>query len=69
MRLRGKHKPTFTPHMDCGDNVVVINAEKVELTGKKRDRTSSITGTPAIPAASRSGRARQMLDGRSPSAC
>ena len=35
MRLRGKHKPTFTPHMDCGDNVVVINAEKVKLTGKK----------------------------------
>ncbi|MEQ8745598.1 50S ribosomal protein L13 [Pyruvatibacter sp.] len=34
-RLRGKHKPTFTPHMDCGDNIVVINAEKVALTGKK----------------------------------
>ena len=34
-RLRGKHKTTFTPHMDCGDNVVVINAEKVHLTGKK----------------------------------
>ena len=35
-RLRGKHKPTFTPHLDCGDNVVVINAEKVVLTGNKR---------------------------------
>jgi large subunit ribosomal protein L13 len=35
MRLRGKHKPTFTPHVDCGDNVVVINAEKVRLTGRK----------------------------------
>jgi large subunit ribosomal protein L13 len=34
-RLRGKHKPTFTPHMDCGDNVIVINAEKVKLTGRK----------------------------------
>ncbi len=34
-RLRGKHKPTFTPHVDCGDNVIVINAEKVHLTGKK----------------------------------
>jgi len=34
-RLRGKHKPTYTPHMDCGDNVIVINAEKVALTGKK----------------------------------
>ena len=34
-RLRGKHKPSYTPHMDCGDNVVVINAEKVVLTGNK----------------------------------
>ena len=35
MRLRGKHKPTFTPHVDCGDNVIIINAEKVVLTGRK----------------------------------
>lgn len=35
MRLRGKHKPTFTPHIDCGDNVIVVNAEKVKLTGRK----------------------------------
>ena len=35
MVLRGKHKPSFTPHVDCGDNVIVINAEKVKLTGKK----------------------------------
>jgi large subunit ribosomal protein L13 len=34
--LRGKHKTTYTPHMDCGDNVVIINADKVHLTGKKR---------------------------------
>jgi large subunit ribosomal protein L13 len=34
-RLRGKHKPTYTPHMDCGDHVVVVNAEKVHLTGNK----------------------------------
>ena len=33
--IRGKHKPSFTPHVDCGDNVIVINAEKVILTGKK----------------------------------
>ena len=33
--LRGKHKPTFTPHMDTGDNVIIINADKVKLTGKK----------------------------------
>ena len=36
MRLRGKHKATFTPHMDMGDNVIVINAEKVQMTGNKR---------------------------------
>ena len=35
MRLRGKHKATFTPHMDMGDNVIVINADKVQLTGNK----------------------------------
>jgi len=33
--IRGKHKPEFTPHVDCGDNVIVINADKVKLTGKK----------------------------------
>ena len=33
--LRGKHKPNFTPHVDCGDNVIIINAEKVRLTGHK----------------------------------
>lgn len=33
--LRGKHKPNFTPHVDCGDNVIIINAEKIRLTGKK----------------------------------
>ncbi|HYD17828.1 MAG TPA: 50S ribosomal protein L13 [Patescibacteria group bacterium] len=35
LRLRGKHKPMFTPNIDCGDNVIIINAEKVKLTGKK----------------------------------
>ena len=35
--IRGKHKPNFTPHADCGDNVIVINADKVRLTGKKWD--------------------------------
>jgi large subunit ribosomal protein L13 len=38
MRLRGKHKASFTPHMDMGDNVIVVNADKVQLTGKKRDK-------------------------------
>ncbi len=37
-RLRGKHKPTYTPHMDCGDHIVVVNAEKVKLTGRKADQ-------------------------------
>ena len=35
IRLKGKHKPSYTPHMDCGDNVIVVNAEKVALTGNK----------------------------------
>jgi large subunit ribosomal protein L13 len=38
MRLRGKHKPSYTPHMDDGDNVIVINAAKVVLTGRKREK-------------------------------
>jgi len=46
--LRGKHKPSFTPHVDCGDNVIVINAEKIRLTGNKmHDRVHfSYTGYP-----------------------
>ena len=43
MRLRGKHKATFTPHMDMGDNVIVINAEKVALTGRKADQKTYFT--------------------------
>ena len=38
LRLRGKHKPTYTPHVDDGDNVIVINAAKVVLTGRKREQ-------------------------------
>src|SRR5579863_7721583 len=37
MHLRGKHKPSFTPHIDDGDNIIIVNAEKVVLTGRKRD--------------------------------
>ena len=46
--LRGKHKPSFTPHVDCGDNVVVINAEKIKLSGNKWDEKTYIryTGYP-----------------------
>lgn len=36
--LRGKHKPTFTPHVDCGDYVIIVNAEAIELTGRKWDQ-------------------------------
>jgi large subunit ribosomal protein L13 len=36
-RLRGKHKPTYTPHIDCGDNIIIINAAKVKLTGNKAE--------------------------------
>ena len=38
-RLRGKHKPQFTPHVDCGDNVIVVNAEKVRVTGNKAEQS------------------------------
>ena len=38
LRLRGKHKPSYTPHVDCGDNVVVINADKVKFTGRKLEQ-------------------------------
>ena len=37
MRLRGKHKPAYTPHVDCGDNIIIVNAEKVVFTGRKRE--------------------------------
>ncbi|MCI8346764.1 MAG: 50S ribosomal protein L13 [Bacilli bacterium] len=36
--LRGKNKPTFTPHIDCGDNIIIVNAEKVKLTGNKEEK-------------------------------
>ncbi|MEM6965671.1 MAG: 50S ribosomal protein L13 [Bacteroidota bacterium] len=41
--LRGKHKPSYTPHVDCGDNVIVINAEKVRLTGSKMEQKVYLT--------------------------
>ncbi|MGK7395242.1 MAG: 50S ribosomal protein L13 [Candidatus Cyclobacteriaceae bacterium M3_2C_046] len=43
--IRGKHKPSFTPHVDCGDNVIVINADKIRLTGKKWDDKEYIRHT------------------------
>lgn len=41
--LRGKNKPTFTPHVDCGDNVIVVNAKKVSVTGKKRKEKTYVS--------------------------
>jgi large subunit ribosomal protein L13 len=43
--IKGKHKPSFTPHVDCGDNVIVINADKVRLTGEKWDKKQYISYT------------------------
>ena len=67
--LRGKHKPSFTPHVDCGDHVVVINADKVRFTGKQAGPTRSITSTPAMPAASRRSPRARCSRAASPSAC
>jgi len=63
--LRGKHKPTFTPHVDCGDNVIVINAEKVALTGKKRTDKVYYRHT-GYPGGIKSRTAGQILDGNKP---
>jgi large subunit ribosomal protein L13 len=64
-RLRGKHKPMFTPHMDCGDHVVVVNAEKVVLTGKKRTQKVYYRHT-GYPGGIKEARADKVLDGRFP---
>ena len=64
-RLRGKHKPEFTPHMDMGDNVIVINADKVQLTGRKRDDKVYYWHT-GYPGGIKSRTARQILEGKNP---
>lgn len=64
-RLRGKHKPQFTPHMDTGDNVIVVNAEKVQLTGRKRTAKTYYRHT-GYPGGIRSTTADKMLDGKHP---
>lgn len=66
--LRGKHKPTFTPHMDCGDNIIIVNAEKVALSGKKADRNKGKvyyrhTG---FPGGIKETTAGKMLEGKNP---
>ena len=64
-RLRGKHKATFTPHMDMGDNVVVINAEKVQMTGNKRQDKRYYWHT-GYPGGIKSRTAGQILEGKHP---
>lgn len=64
-RLRGKHKAQWTPHMDCGDHIVVINAEKVVLTGKKRQQKVYHYHT-GYPGGIKERRADAILDGRFP---
>jgi large subunit ribosomal protein L13 len=59
MLLRGKYKPSYTPHVDCGDNVIVINAEKINLTGNKLDDKTYIRHT-GYPGGQRSLTARVM---------
>ena len=65
MRLRGKHKATFTPHMDMGDNVIVINAEKVQMTGNKRADKTYYWHT-GHPGGIKSRTAGQILEGAHP---
>ncbi|GLK82518.1 50S ribosomal protein L13 [Ancylobacter defluvii] len=64
-RLKGKHKAIYTPHVDCGDNVVVINAEKVALTGNKRNDKVYYHHT-GFPGGIKERTAKFLLDGRFP---
>jgi len=65
LRLRGKHKPTYPPNMDMGDNVVVINASKVKLTGKKLDQRRFFWHT-GYPGGIKDRTQRELLNGRFP---
>ena len=65
MRLRGKHKPSYTPHVDCGDNVIIVNAEKVSLTGQKLDQKRYYWHT-GYPGGIKERTARQIMEGRFP---
>ncbi|TVQ36779.1 MAG: 50S ribosomal protein L13 [Geminicoccaceae bacterium] len=64
-RLRGKHKAMYTPHMDCGDHVVIVNAEKVQLTGKKRWQKTYHWHT-GYPGGLKERTADKILDGKHP---
>ncbi len=65
MRLRGKHLPKYTPHIDCGDNVIIINAEKVVFTGNKRNAKTYYWHT-GYPGGLKERTADKILDGRFP---
>ena len=65
MILRGKHKPGYTPHMDCGDNVVIVNAEKVRLTGNKRTAKTYYRHT-GHPGGIKETTAERVLEGKHP---
>jgi large subunit ribosomal protein L13 len=58
--LRGKYKPDYTPHVDCGDNVIVINAEKIRLTGNKWDNKEYIRHT-GYPGGQRKTTAKELM--------
>ncbi len=64
-RLKGKHKPTYTPHVDCGDNVIVINAEKVVFTGSKHEDKIYYRHT-GYPGGLKERSPRQVLEGKHP---
>ncbi len=64
-RLRGKHKPTYTPHMDCGDNVIVVNADKVVFTGNKRANKTYYRHT-GYPGGIKQRTARETLESDQP---
>ena len=65
MRLRGKHKTTYTPHVDCGDNIIIINAAKVGLTGNKRSDKTYYWHT-GHPGGIKSRTADKILEGNHP---
>ena len=63
--LRGKHKPMYTPHIDCGDNIIIVNAEKVYLSGQKRTDKTYYWHT-GYPGGIKDRTADQLLDGPHP---
>jgi len=65
IRLKGKHKPAYTPHVDCGDNIVVVNAEKVVFTGRKREDKVYYHHT-GHPGGIKQRTAQQIIEGRFP---